>query len=69
MRKYVAPTSEEHSQLGKAIENIEKTLQELNSNIPQTAIEDTKKVLQIADSIEGEEVRRCEECKRYHLCD
>jgi hypothetical protein len=55
MRKYVAPTSEEYTQLGKAIEHIEKTLQQLNRHIPQTAIEDTKKVLQIADCIEGEE--------------
>lgn len=54
IRKYMPP-SQEHAAIGDAIVWIERTLSDLNSKIKFDA-EKTKKVLSIAESIEGEEV-------------
>lgn len=56
IRKYTPP-SQEHAAIGDAISWIERTLSDLNSKIKFDA-EKTKKVLAIAESIEGEEVRQ-----------
>jgi hypothetical protein len=53
IRKYTPP-SQEHAAIGDAISWIERTLSDLNSKIKFDA-EKTKKVLAIAESIEGEE--------------
>jgi len=57
LKKYTPPNSNEFEELGKALVKIDRMLQELNANIDRDAGEHIKKVLLIAQSVQGESVR------------
>lgn len=54
MRKYTAPSWEEHLHLEQASHQVDSVLHELNSHIPPDGAEQIKKMLSIEDSIQGE---------------
>ena len=53
MRKYTAPSWQEHIDLEAAVNHVDKILQELNSHIQKDGAEQIRKMLSIESSIQG----------------
>lgn len=54
MRKYTPPSMQEYMELERAVAYVDETLKELNSHIAKDGAEQTKKLLMIESSIQGD---------------